>query len=73
MAGVPVLTAVPEKCLEAWNSFTGDRGTTLLCARHVVEGWWQDLASRMARMREVLAATAIDRPPVIYQSSHPTT
>jgi molybdate transport system ATP-binding protein len=51
-AGIPVLTAVPEKCLEAWKSFTGDIGTTLLCERPVIEGWWRDLSSRMARTRE---------------------
>jgi molybdate transport system ATP-binding protein len=73
MAGVPVLTAVPEKCLDAWNIFTGDRGTTLLCARHVVEGWWEDLSSRMARMREALAAAATGLPTPICRSSHPTT
>lgn len=30
-AGIPVLTAVPEKCLDAWNDFSGGIGTTLLC------------------------------------------
>jgi len=44
MAGGPVLTAVPEKCFDAWKEFTGDRGTSLLCARHVVDAWWQDAA-----------------------------
>jgi molybdate transport system ATP-binding protein len=73
MAGVPVLTAVPEKCLDAWKTFTGDRGTTLLCARHVVEGWWKDLSSRMARVREVLVPAATDCPPAICRSSHPMT
>jgi molybdate transport system ATP-binding protein len=51
LAGIPVLTAVPEKCFHAWIEFTGDRGTTLLCAWHVIEGWWQEVSSRMARMR----------------------
>ena len=32
-AGMPVLTAVPEKCYEDWRAFTGDIGTTLLCER----------------------------------------
>ncbi len=49
LAGIPVLTAVPEKCLGDWNTFTGDRGTTLLCAGHAIEGWWSDLAPRLAR------------------------
>ncbi|MBW7962538.1 molybdenum ABC transporter ATP-binding protein [Bradyrhizobium sp. BR 10261] len=50
-AGIPVLTAVPEKCLEAWRSFTGDIGTSLLCERGAIEGWWRDLSSRMKRAR----------------------
>lgn len=54
IAGVPLLTAVPEKCIDAWTTFTGDHGTTLLCARDVIEDWWQDLASRMAKMREAI-------------------
>ncbi|MGP0061210.1 MAG: DUF2478 domain-containing protein [Beijerinckiaceae bacterium] len=44
IAGLPVLTAVPEKCMDAWTVFTGDRGTTLLCARHVVDEWWRESA-----------------------------
>ncbi|WP_235983701.1 DUF2478 domain-containing protein [Bradyrhizobium australiense] len=31
IAGVPLLTAVPEKYHAAWRTFTGDVGTTLLC------------------------------------------
>jgi nucleoside-triphosphatase THEP1 len=50
-AGIPVLTAVPEKCLEAWNDFTGGIGTSLLCERSAIEGWWQDLSARIARAR----------------------
>lgn len=69
-AGIPVLTAVPEKCLEAWKSFTGDIGTALLCERPVIEGWWRDVSSRMKRVRE-------DRPLTnslaISRSSRPTT
>lgn len=48
LAGLPVLIGVPEKCLEAWKLFTGDRGTTLFCARRVVDGWWEELARREA-------------------------
>lgn len=51
-AGIPVLTAVPEKCFDAWMEFTGGIGTTLLCERQAIEEWWRDLSSRMARMRE---------------------
>jgi nucleoside-triphosphatase THEP1 len=56
-AGIPVLTAVPEKCLAAWTAFTGGIGTSLLCERSVVEGWWQDLS---ARTRRATAARAAD-------------
>ena len=55
-AGIPVLTAVPEKCLDAWNTFTGGIGTMLLCEPHVIEGWWDELSSRMASARDDRAA-----------------
>lgn len=57
-AGIPVLTAVPEKCLEAWKTFTGGIGTTLLCEQQVIEGWWDDLSSRIAPMRDGRVAVA---------------
>ncbi len=69
-AGIPVLTAVPEKCFEAWTEFTGGIGTTLVCERGALEGWWRELSSRMTRMREEGAAAAA---PAISRSSHPTT
>ena len=50
-AGIPVLTAVPDKCMDAWTDFTGGIGTTLLCERGAIEGWWQDLSSRIKRAR----------------------
>jgi molybdate transport system ATP-binding protein len=71
MAGGPVLTAVPEKCLDAWTDFTGDRGTTLLCAPHVVQDWWREVSLRRAGARTAMQATAPSSP--IFQSSHPTT
>jgi len=71
IAGGPVLTAVPEKCLEAWKNFTGDRGTTLLCARHVVEGWWREVSARRTGARAAIQAAALSVP--IFRSSHPTT
>ncbi|MBI1179696.1 MAG: DUF2478 domain-containing protein [Alphaproteobacteria bacterium] len=51
VAGLPVLTAVPEKHLEAWATFTGDRGTMLLCSRRTLDGWWADIAARGKRRR----------------------
>ena len=71
VAGVPVLTAVPEKCLEAWKLFTGDQGTTLLCAREAIESWWRDMSSRMALMRGALPETASGA--TTSRSSRPTT
>jgi molybdate transport system ATP-binding protein len=72
LAGIPVLTAVPEKCFEAWVAFTGDRGTTLLCARHVIEGWWQETSSRMARIRNPMPVPTMNRAAFISRSSRPT-
>ncbi|HLG79826.1 MAG TPA: DUF2478 domain-containing protein [Bradyrhizobium sp.] len=71
MAGVPLLTAVPEKCLGDWRAFTGDIGTTLLCERQVVVEWWRDLSARIARARAYDAAAA--RGASISRSSRPTT
>jgi nucleoside-triphosphatase THEP1 len=70
IAGGPVLTAVPEKCLDAWKEFTGDRGTILLCAAHTIEEWWREISSRRARVRADLQA-ALSAP--IFRSSHPMT
>jgi hypothetical protein len=36
--------AVSEKCIEASKEFTSDCGATLLCARRVVDGWWQEVS-----------------------------
>jgi len=71
IAGGPVLTAVPEKCLDAWREFTGDLGTTLLCARHVVDEWWREVSSRRAGARAALESAALSAS--IFRSSHPTT
>ncbi len=58
MAGCPVLIAVPEKCLDAWRDFTGDHGTTLLCAINVVEEWWRDVSCQRAGARAAMKAGA---------------
>ena len=71
IAGGPVLTAVPEKCFDAWKEFTGDRGTTLLCARHVVEEWWREVSRRRAGAQAALQAAAASD--ATFRSSHPTT
>jgi nucleoside-triphosphatase THEP1 len=53
MAGVPLLTAVPERSLDAWLEFTGSLGTTLLCERNYIEAWWRNVSlhEKLARAR----------------------
>jgi molybdate transport system ATP-binding protein len=53
VAGRAVLIAVPEKCVDAWKEFTGDRGTTLLCSRRVVDEWWEEVSRRDAIVRGI--------------------
>ena len=67
-AGIPVLTAVPEKCLDAWNDFTGGIGTSLLCERGAIDGWWQDLSSRIKRARA--ARLPADAPTALLADHH---
>ncbi|MFO1107750.1 MAG: DUF2478 domain-containing protein [Bradyrhizobium sp.] len=47
-AGLPVLTAVPEKCLDAWKEFSGGIGIMLPCRRQAIEQWWQALSRQRA-------------------------
>jgi molybdate transport system ATP-binding protein len=70
IAGGPVLTAVPEKCFNAWRDFTGDHGTTLLCARHIVEEWWREVSLRRAGARSAMQALAASE--ATFRSSRPT-
>ena len=48
-AGLPVLTAVSEKCLTEWAAFTAGLGATLACNRAVVDAWWRDVSWRESR------------------------
>jgi nucleoside-triphosphatase THEP1 len=48
VAGRPLLTAVPEKCADAWREFIGDEGAELPCSRAAIETWWAGLAPRLA-------------------------
>ncbi|XIA67467.1 DUF2478 domain-containing protein [Bradyrhizobium sp. TZ2] len=64
---MPLLTAVPEKCLSDWRTFTGNVGTTLLCERQVAEAWWRDIARRVPRIRAHSTPSA-----AIYRPSHST-
>ena len=50
-AGRPLLTAVSDKCYDAWATFTGSFGTTLLCERRIVEDWWREMSLREKRAR----------------------
>jgi len=72
LAGGPVLTAVPVKCFDAWKDFTGDLGTTLLCARHVVDEWWREVSVRRAGARAAMRAIGPALSAPIFRSSHPT-
>lgn len=45
-SGIPVLTAVPQKCIEDWRTFTGDLGTLLPPSRPAMDAWWLDLSTR---------------------------
>ncbi|WP_420132365.1 DUF2478 domain-containing protein [Rhodopseudomonas sp.] len=42
VAGLPLLTAVPEKCAEAWRDFTGNSGIELPCERAAIDAWWRE-------------------------------
>ncbi|NPU12232.1 MULTISPECIES: DUF2478 domain-containing protein [Bradyrhizobium] len=39
-SGIPVLTAVPQKCIEDWRVFTGDLGALLPATRTAMDAWW---------------------------------
>ncbi len=67
VADRPVLTAVSEKCLDAWKDFTGDRGTTLLCVRRVVDGWWQEISHRDAMVRGIPRTASSGRSEITSQ------
>lgn len=60
VAGVPVLTAVPEKCLEAWAEFTGGAGVILPFARRAIDRWWAEVSQSettetMTTSRQIVA------------------
>lgn len=50
-AGLPIITAVPDTCYDAWMEFTGGFGTTLLCERGVIDAWWREMSWRDSRAR----------------------
>jgi molybdate transport system ATP-binding protein len=42
-SGIPVLTAVPRKCIDDWRVFTGGVGILLQPSRPAMEAWWLGL------------------------------
>jgi nucleoside-triphosphatase THEP1 len=75
MAGFPLLTAVSDTCYDAWKSFTGGFGTTLLCERRVVEDWWQEMSVRATRTHITARFrrnfyTAVAAPVVLFSDHH---
>jgi len=51
VAGLPILTAVSDKCYDDWLAFTGGYGTTLACEQRVVADWWRETSRRDKRAR----------------------
>jgi molybdate transport system ATP-binding protein len=49
VAGLPVLTAVPDKCYHAWVAFTGGFGATLACEHRAIDEWWRQRSGRESR------------------------
>lgn len=50
-AGIPILTAVSEKCYDDWLAFAGGYGTTLACDCGFIVDWWQEISQRERRAR----------------------
>ncbi|CAN1723599.1 DUF2478 domain-containing protein [Hyphomicrobium sp. 1Nfss2.1] len=69
VAGLPILTAVSDKCYDDWMSFTGGYGTTLACERSIIDDWWRSISQREGRARllaslEQVFEAAAAQPPV---------
>jgi len=43
-SGLPVLTAVPRKCIDDWRIFTGGLGTSLPASRAAIDAWWRNVS-----------------------------
>jgi molybdate transport system ATP-binding protein len=69
VAGLPILTAVPDKYYHAWIAFTGGFGTTLACEHRVVEEWWREMSWRESRAR-LLAKLERRSAPKAPQTTH---
>ncbi|WP_128970654.1 DUF2478 domain-containing protein [Bradyrhizobium tropiciagri] len=46
---VALLTAVLVRCLASWRTLPGDIGTLLFCDHQIVQRWWRDISTRLAR------------------------
>ncbi|MCC8978045.1 DUF2478 domain-containing protein [Bradyrhizobium acaciae] len=46
---VPLLTAVLVGCLAAWRTLSAGIGKLLFCDRQIVQRWWRDISTRLAR------------------------
>ena len=75
-AGLPLLTAVPENCYDAWMRFTGGFGTTLLCERRIVEDWCEEMSMRAGRARithmEASTTAVMPEAPVLADAGAPS-
>lgn len=58
-AGLPVLTAVPERHFSAWLAFTEGFGTTITCERMKIDTWWQEVSWQNRHKR---AAARLNKP-----------
>ncbi|MBI5132764.1 MAG: DUF2478 domain-containing protein [Rhodopseudomonas palustris] len=64
VAGRPLLTAVPEKCADAWRDFVGEAGTELPCRRDALDAWWRAAApGDAASLCGDPGSRSTDRPP----------
>jgi len=45
MAGIPLLTAVPERFTDDWNAFTGGESTCLPMSPDALRQWWMSIQS----------------------------
>lgn len=62
VAGLPILTAVSDKCYDDWMSFTGGYGTTLACERRVLDDWWRETSLREGRARVLASLERLSEP-----------
>jgi hypothetical protein len=47
-AGIPVVVAVPDHCLDTWTVFAGDMSVSIAANRDALQDWWRGVASQAA-------------------------